>query len=114
MCQCVAQAPILIASLATIPVGLMVLNRIDPGTLKILVAAVVMIAAVALYLSPTVRLDRPRLPLSLLVGGLSGVLSSEPHHSHSPDHRWYYTSFLTRKRHSGFGARSSPYFSHQR
>ena len=67
-------APILTASLATIPVGLLVLNRIDPATLKILVAAVVMIAAVALYLSPTVRLDRPRLPISLLVGGLSGFL----------------------------------------
>ena len=66
--------PILIGSMAGIPLGVLILERIDVIALEIVVAGVVIVGSLLIYLSPELRLRRPPVPLSLLVGGLSGVL----------------------------------------
>lgn len=66
--------PMLLGSLAGIPLGLLLLDRIQPGALELLVASLVIVASLALYFSPRLRLERPWLPLSVFVGGLSGAL----------------------------------------
>ena len=68
--------PIVIGSFAGVPLGLLVLERIEPSALQVLVAAVVIVAAPALYFSPQFKLRRPLLLPSLLLGGLSGFLRS--------------------------------------
>ena len=69
-------SPILLASLAGIPIGIVVFRGIEPTALQILVASVVIVIAIAFYLSPRIKLDRPHGFLSVLVGGLSGFVSS--------------------------------------
>jgi hypothetical protein len=66
--------PILIGSMAGIPLGILILERIDAVTLEVVVASVVIVGSLLIYFSPELRLRRPPAPLSLLVGGLSGVL----------------------------------------
>ena len=66
--------PILIGSLAGIPLGVLILERIDVIALEIVVAGVVILGSLLVYFSPELRLRRPPAPLSLVVGGLSGVL----------------------------------------
>jgi len=67
-------APLLIGSFAGIPVGVLILDRIDATALEIVVAGVVIVAGLLVYLSPRVSLERPIAPLSLIVGGMSGAL----------------------------------------
>ncbi len=64
--------PILIGSLAGIPLGVLILERIDVIALEIVVAGVVIVGSLLIYFSPKLRLRRPPAPLSLVVGGLSG------------------------------------------
>jgi uncharacterized membrane protein YfcA len=66
--------PILIGSLAGIPLGVLILERIDVIALEIVVAGVVIVGSLLIYFSPDLRVRRPPAPLSLAVGGLSGVL----------------------------------------
>ena len=66
--------PILIGSMAGIPLGVLILERIDVIALEIVVAGVVIVGSLLIYLSPEFSLRRPPVPLSLVVGGLSGVL----------------------------------------
>ncbi len=66
--------PILIGSLAGIPLGVVILEWIDAGALEITVAILVIAGSLLIYFAPGLRLRRPPAPLSLLVGGLSGVL----------------------------------------
>jgi uncharacterized membrane protein YfcA len=68
--------PMVLGSLGGIPAGLVVLRQIDASALQVVVAAVVIVAGLALYFSPQVRLRQPHVALSLLVGGLSGALRS--------------------------------------
>ncbi len=67
-------APLFLGSLPGIPLGILVLERIDVTALEVVVAVVVIVAALLLFLSPKLSLKRPSMPISLLVGGLSGVL----------------------------------------
>jgi len=67
-------APMLLGSMAGIPIGVLILERIDAVTLEVVVASVVIVGSVLIYFSPGLRLRRPPAPLSLLVGGLSGAL----------------------------------------
>lgn len=67
-------APLFLGSLAGIPLGLLVLERIDAVALEVVVASVVIVAGLLIYFSPRLSLRRPLAPLSLLVGGLSGAL----------------------------------------
>jgi uncharacterized membrane protein YfcA len=66
--------PILIGSMAGIPLGVLILERIDVVALEIVVAIVVIVGSLLIYFSPGLRFTRPPAPLSLVVGGLSGVL----------------------------------------
>jgi uncharacterized membrane protein YfcA len=64
--------PLFLGSLVGIPLGIVVLERIDATAL--MVALVVIVAALLVYLSPEVPFKRSVPPLSFLVGGLSGAL----------------------------------------
>lgn len=66
--------PLFVGSLAGIPLGLLILERIDAVALEVVVASLVVVAGLLIYLSPELRLGRPLMPLSVLVGGLSGAL----------------------------------------
>ena len=66
--------PMFLGSLVGIPLGIVVLVRIDATALEVTVAAVVIVAALLIYLSPQVPLRRSVPPFSFLVGGLSGAL----------------------------------------
>lgn len=66
--------PMFLGSLLGIPVGVLVLERIDATALEIVVACVVIVAALLVYLSPEVPFRRSVPPLSFLVGGVSGAL----------------------------------------
>lgn len=67
-------APLFLGSLVGIPAGILVLDRIDASALEVIVAAVVIVAGLLIYFSPRQALGRPRAPLAVLVGGLSGAL----------------------------------------
>lgn len=72
--QAPAIVPLLAGSLAGIPVGLVVLKRIDAGFLQVLVALMVIIASVTLFWPPRTKLLRPHVSVAFLAGGLSGAL----------------------------------------
>lgn len=67
-------APLLAGSLAGIPLGLLVLEAVDPGPLRILVGAVVLAATIAIYFAPAVRWRDLGGGTPLTVGVVSGVL----------------------------------------
>ena len=66
--------PLLLGGLAGIPLGVLILERIDATALEVVVASVVIVASLLIYFSPELSLRRPLAPLSLLVGGLCGAL----------------------------------------
>ncbi len=66
--------PMFLGSLVGIPLGVVVLVRIDATALEVVVAMVVIVAALLIYLSPPVPFKRSLPPLSFLVGSLSGAL----------------------------------------
>ncbi len=66
--------PLLLGGLAGIPLGVLILERIDATALEVVVASVVIVASLLIYFSPEPSLRRPLAPLSLLVGGLCGAL----------------------------------------
>jgi uncharacterized membrane protein YfcA len=74
--QAPALAPLLAGSLAGIPVGLIVLKRIDADLLQVLIALMVMVACLTLFRSPRTGNARPRLVTALFAGGVSGALRS--------------------------------------
>ena len=67
-------APLLLGSFIGIPAGVIILDRIDATALEIVVASVVIVAGLAVYLSPQLSLSRPLAPLSFLIGAMSGAL----------------------------------------
>ena len=67
-------AQLLLGSLTGVPAGVIILDRIDATALEIVVASVVIVAALAVYLSPQLTLSRPLAPLSFLIGAMSGAL----------------------------------------
>ena len=67
-------APLLAGSFAGVPAGVIILDRIDATALEIVVASVVIVAGLAVYLSPQLTLSRPLAPLSFLIGAMSGAL----------------------------------------
>jgi uncharacterized membrane protein YfcA len=66
--------PMFLGSLVGIPLGVVVLDRIDATALEVVVAVVVIMAALLIYLSPRLHFQRSLPPVSFLVGGLSGAL----------------------------------------
>ena len=56
------------------PLGLMVFERLDSNTLKLFVAATVIVASIITYLSPTFRITRNAGPLGVAAGVVSGAL----------------------------------------
>ena len=66
--------PMFLGSLLGIPLGVVILERIDARTLEIVVAGIVIVAGLLIYLSPRVPFERSVPPLSFLVGGVSGAL----------------------------------------
>ncbi len=66
--------PLFLGSLVGIPLGIVVLERIDATALEVVVALVVIVAALLINLSPRVPFERSVPPLSFLVGGISGAL----------------------------------------
>jgi hypothetical protein len=68
--------PLLAGSLAGIPVGLIVLKRIDADLLQVLIALMVVVACLTLFRSRPINAVRPHLATALFAGGLSGALRS--------------------------------------
>ena len=68
------EAPVFLGSLVGIPLGVVIRDRSDATALEVVVAAVVIVAALLIYLSPQVPFKRSLPPISFLVGGVSGVL----------------------------------------
>ena len=68
--------PILIASISAIPGGIVLIRHIDPDALQIVIASIAIIVAVVFYFAPKIRLERPRMSLSLLIGGVTGFINS--------------------------------------
>jgi uncharacterized membrane protein YfcA len=66
--------PLVLGSLLGIPVGIVILDRIHPDALKIMVAAVVIVASLVFYFAPRIRLERGGVGSALLAGMLSGML----------------------------------------
>ena len=56
------------------PLGLMLFERLDSNTLKLFVAATVIVASIITYLSPTFRITRNAGPLGVAAGVVSGAL----------------------------------------
>lgn len=67
--------PLLVGSFAGIPVGLLVLEVIDPGPLRIVVGGVVLAASIVLYVTPNVAWRDFGVSTPLAVGAVSGVLA---------------------------------------
>jgi uncharacterized membrane protein YfcA len=65
---------LLLGSLVGIPLGVVVLDRIDPEALKVLVGAVVIIASLLLYFAPQVRWPDAGGSTAVVVGAISGML----------------------------------------
>ena len=68
--------PLLIASIAAIPGGILLIRHIDPDALQIVIASIAIVVAVVFYFAPRIRLERPRMSLSLLIGGITGFINS--------------------------------------
>jgi len=69
-----AIAPLLIGSLAGIPVGVLVLSHIAGAILQVVVALTVLAASATLYWSPSTGASRPNIGVALVAGGVSGAL----------------------------------------
>ena len=69
-----AITPLLIGSLAGIPVGVLVLSHVAGATLQVVVALTVLAASATLYWSPSTGSVRPNIGVGLLAGGVSGAL----------------------------------------
>ena len=69
-------SPLLIGGICAIPGGIVLIHRIDPDHLQIIIAAIAIAVAIAFYLIPRIRLERPRLSLSILVGAIAGFVNS--------------------------------------
>ena len=67
-------APLAIGSVVGVPVGILILRDVDAGVLKILVAAVVILASALLFLAPRLTLGGRNTLSSLVTGALSGLL----------------------------------------
>ena len=67
-------APLAIGSVVGVPVGILILRDVDAGVLKILVAAVVIVASALLFLAPRLTLGGRNTLSSLVTGALSGLL----------------------------------------
>ncbi|MDP2949125.1 MAG: sulfite exporter TauE/SafE family protein [Chloroflexota bacterium] len=67
-------APLLLGSFLGVPAGILLLDRIDAGPLKLLVAAVLIVASLILYLAPSLTPSGSGGVPSVMVGMLSGVL----------------------------------------
>lgn len=65
---------LLLGSLLGIPLGVVVLDQIDPEVLKLLVGAVVIMASLLLYVAPQVRWPEAGGATAVIVGALSGML----------------------------------------
>ena len=66
-------APLAIGSVAGVPIGLLILEGVDARSLKILVAAVAIVASVILYLAPRLHFGSRNVLSSLVAGALSGL-----------------------------------------
>ncbi len=66
--------PVLIGSFAGIPLGVLILERIDATSLEVVVAILVIVGSLIIYFSPGLSLRRSPAPLALGVGVLSGAL----------------------------------------
>jgi hypothetical protein len=66
--------PLAIGSVVGVPVGILILRDVDAGVLKILVAAVVILASVLLFLAPRLTLGGRNTLSGLVTGALSGLL----------------------------------------
>lgn len=69
-----AITPLLVGSLAGIPVGVLVLSHVAGTTLQVVVALTVLAASASLYWSPSPGSVRPNIGVALLVGAASGAL----------------------------------------
>ena len=67
-------APLAVGSVVGVPVGILILRDVDAGVLKILVAAVVILASVLFYLAPRLTLGGRNVLSALVTGALSGLL----------------------------------------
>lgn len=66
--------PLLIGSFAGIPLGVLILERIDAVALEVVVAILVIVGSLVIYFSPGLTLKRPLASLALGAGVLSGAL----------------------------------------
>jgi len=67
-------APLAIGSVVGVPIGILILREVDAGVLKLLVAAVVILASVLLFLAPQFTFGGRNVLSSLVTGALSGLL----------------------------------------
>ena len=66
--------PLVVGSMVGIPLGLLILDRIDPEALKIFVATVVIGASLILYFAPQMRVGGSSPASPVAAGVLSGIL----------------------------------------
>jgi len=66
--------PLAIGGVVGVPVGIVILKSVDAGVLKILVAAVVIMASALLFFAPRMTLGGRNTLSSLVTGALSGLL----------------------------------------
>jgi uncharacterized membrane protein YfcA len=67
-------APLAIGSVVGLPLGILILRNVDAGALKVLVAAVVILASALLFLAPRLTLGGRNTLSSLITGAFSGLL----------------------------------------
>jgi len=67
-------APLAIGGVVGVPIGILILREVDAGVLKLLVAAVVILASVLLFLAPQFTFGGRNVLSSLVTGALSGLL----------------------------------------
>lgn len=56
--------------------GVLLLERLDPDSLRIMVASTVIVASILLYFSPEIASGEDSIPLRLVAGALSGTIGS--------------------------------------
>jgi uncharacterized membrane protein YfcA len=75
----VAIAPLLVGSLVGVPVGVVVLARLDSTVLQLTVAVTVLVASLTLFSSPRAGAVQVHPVTALAAGGLSGALRAAIH-----------------------------------
>ena len=76
--------PLLLGSLIGLPLGLLILHRVEASIIGLFTGSVVIVASLALFFWPPIQLQRPHLAIALLAGVASGFLKTSTSMSGPP------------------------------